>query len=194
MIRFFRSALVGAIVSWLAVAPAVADETLRALASEAEQAAAAGQTLEALDLADRFAQAVWQMVPLAFRKTALVDSAPTAFGREKPRASNAYLVDEEIHIYAEPVAFGWMSTGEGYRTDMVADVRVATAEGKIIVGHKAFAEFQIASADRNADVFLALTYVFGGLGPGDYVVTTTLTDRVYGKTAAFSLPITIKRG
>lgn len=194
MIRFLRSALVGAIVSWIAAAPAMADEALKALAGEAEQAAAAGRTLEALDLADRFAEAVWQTVPLAFRKTALVVSAPTAFGREEPRATNAYSVDEEIHIYAEPVAFGWESTGEGYRTNMVADVRVATAEGKIIVGHKAFAEFQIASAERDADVFLALTYVFGGLGPGDYVVTTTLTDRVYGKTAAFSLPITITRG
>ena len=31
-----------------------------------------------------------------------------------------------------------------------------------------------------------------GLGAGDYVVTTTLNDRISGKTGAFSTPITIR--
>jgi hypothetical protein len=75
---------------------------------------------------------------------------------------------------------------------MVADVRLAAPDGKIIVGHKAFSEFKLSAPKPNTDTFLALTYVFGGLGPGDYVVTTVLHDRVLGKSGAFSTPITIR--
>ncbi len=191
-----RNAACGAValglVLGLAFSPAHAQDDLKSLASKAEQAVAAGKTLEAIELADQFSQAVWNAAPLAFRKTELVGSEPTAFGQDTPRADNVYGVDEEIHIYAEPVAFGWRQAGDGFETDMVADVRVSTTDGKIIAGHKAFSEFKIAAPDRNADIFLALTYVFGGLGAGDYVVTTTLHDRIGDKTAAFSIPITIR--
>ncbi len=200
MIKLPRSAAFGAAALGLALgltlglasSPAQAEDDLKTLAGEAEQAVAAGRTLDALDLAERFSQAVWSAAPLAFRKTQLVDAEPTEFGKETPRGDNVYGVDEEIHIYAEPVAFGWNKTATGFETDMVADVRVSTTDGKIIAGHKAFSEFRIAAPDRAADIFLALTYVFGGLTAGDYVVTTTLHDRIDDKTVAFSTPISIR--
>jgi len=175
-----------------AVLPAAAADDVSTLATETEKAISDGKTLEALDLADRFRQAVWDAAPLAFTKTVLVDTEPTSYGKAVPRADNDYGVDEEINIYAEPVAFGWKEAGEGWETDLVADVRVAQADGTIIAGHKAFATFQIKAPDRDPDIFLTLTYVFAGLGAGDYVVTTTLNDRISGKSGAFSTPITIR--
>jgi len=192
MTSILKCAAAGAAAMLLAIAPAAAADDLSELAGKTEQAVADGKTLEALDLAEQYKQAVWEAAPLAFRKTVLVDAEPTAFGTEKPRADNVYGVDEEIHIYVEPVAFGWKQAGDGFETDLVADVRVADPDGTIIAGHKAFATFNVASAERRPDVFLALTYVFGGLGAGDYIVSTTLHDKVSGKSGAFSTPITVR--
>ncbi len=58
--------------------------------------------------------------------------------------------------------------------------------------HVTFAVDQREDVLRAADIFLALTYVFGGLTAGDYVVTTTLHDRIDDKTVAFSTPISIR--
>lgn len=192
MTPILKSAAISGVAILLAMTPAVAADDLSALAAETEKAIAEGRTLDALDLGERFGQAVWDAAPLAFRKTVLVDAEPTVFGADTPRADNVYDVDEEIHIYVEPVAFGWQQAGDGFETDLVADVRVGNPDGTIIAGHKAFASFAIASPDRNPDTFLALTYVFGGLGAGDYVISTTLHDRVTGKSGAFSTPITIR--
>ncbi|MEJ8571793.1 hypothetical protein [Microbaculum marinum] len=185
-------AAIGAATLLLAFAPAVTADDLSTLSAEARKAVAEGRTVEALDLADQFSRAVWDAAPLAFRQTMLVDHEPTEYGAQTPRADNVYGVDEEIHLYVEPVAFGWTKSGDGWETDMVADVRVSQADGTIIAGHKAFATFNIKSPGRDPDVFLTLTYVFAGLGPGDYVVSTTLIDKVTGKSGAFSTPITIE--
>ncbi len=192
MIRLFRNAAFGAAIVCLAAMPALADDSPGALARKAEEAAAAGRTVEALDLAELFNDAVWDAAPLAFRRAELVDNAPAAFGEASPRASNVYGADEEIRIYAEPVAFGWRRTGGGFETDMVADVRVSTDEGRIVVGQKAISTLRIAAESRNTGVFATFAYTFRGLKPGDYVVTTTLNDQVSGKSAAFALPIRIE--
>jgi len=181
-------------LTWVSLTPSPvgAQDDPASLAARAEQAAGDGKTLEALDLARQFYLAVRESAPLAFRKAELVDKEPTEFGSETPRSDNVYDEDEEIHLYVEPVAFGWKKTDSGWESDMVADVRVSSPDGKIIVAHKAFSEFHVAARERDDDVFLTLTYVFGGLGSGDYVVTTTLRDRIENKSAAVSTPITIR--
>lgn len=186
-----RGAAAGLAAVCLSTAVAGADD-LAGIAARTEQAVAEGRTVEALELADRYAEAVWAAAPLAVRKAVLVEREPTAFGGEVARPDNVYGVDEEIHIYVEPVAFGWTQAGDAWETDLVADVRIATPEGRIIAAHKSFAEFRIASPAPTRDVFLAVTYVFGGLGPGDYVATTTIHDRTGGDAAAFQTPIAIR--
>ncbi len=177
--------------TWMMAAEARAD-SLADIAAEAEAAISQGRTLDAVELGDRFAAAVWDAAPLAVRKAVLVDREPTAFGGDTARAGNVYGIDEEIHIYVEPVAFGWKQAANGWETDFVADVRIADADGRIIAAHKSFAEFRVTSPQRTREVFLAMTYVFGGLGAGDYVATTTLHDRVKGGAAAFQTPISIR--
>jgi hypothetical protein len=185
-------AATGIAIMLLAFSQAAAQDNVPDLAAKAEKALSDGKTLEALDLANQFRQAVWDAAPLAFRETVLVDTEPTSFGQQEPRADNVYGIDEEIRIYVEPVAFGWKQAGAGWETDLVADVRVSQTDGTIIAGHKAFATFNVKAPDRDPDVFLTLVYVFAGLGPGDYIVSTTLNDRVSGKSGAFSTPITIR--
>lgn len=167
-------------------------DSLADIAAAAEAAVAEGRTLDAVALGDRFAAAVWDAAPLAVRKAVLVEREPTAFGADTARADNLYGVDEEIHLYVEPVAFGWRQSAQGWETDFIADVRISDAGGRIIAAHKSFAEFRIASPQPTREVFLAMTYVFGGLGPGDYVATTTLHDRVKGTAVAFQTPIGIR--
>lgn len=177
--------------TWLFSAGARAG-SLPDIAAEAEAAVSQGRTLEAVELGDRFAAAIWDAARLAVRKAVLVDSEPTVFGADTARQNNVYGIDEEIHIYVEPVAFGWKQVAEGWETDFVADVRIADADGRIIAAHKSFAEFRVTSPQPTREVFLAMTYVFGGLGPGNYVATTTLHDRVKGGAAAFQTPIEIR--
>lgn len=187
-----KGAAAAAVVLLLTVAAAGAEETPSGIAAEVDAALGAGDTVKALDLVEQYRQAVWDVAPLAFRKTELVAREPQAFGDDTPRADNVYDEDQEIHIYAEPVAYGRRQDADGWVTDFVADVRIAETDGTIIAAHKGFSEFKVVTPARDDSVFLAISYVFGGLGTGDYVVTTTLHDTISGKTGAFSTAITIR--
>ncbi len=195
-----KGAAAAAAVLLLCVATAGAAETTSEttsktpsdVATQVDAALEAGETVKALDLVERYRQAVWDAAPLAFRKTELVAQEPQAFGDDTPRADTIYDEDQEIHIYAEPVAYGRRQEDDGWVADFVADVRIAERDGTIIAAHKGFSEFKVVTPARDDSVFLAISYVFGGLGTGDYVVTTTLHDTISGKVGAFSTDITIR--
>ncbi|ESR27488.1 hypothetical protein [Lutibaculum baratangense] len=151
-----------------------------------------GETLEALQVADDAFFAVWQRLPLAFRRIELIDTAPEGYDRVAPREDNAYAPGQEISIYVDPVGFGWRQGGDGWETDLTADFILSTPEGRIIAGQKDFGEFRIRSPQRARESFLVINYRFTGVPAGDYILTTTVHDRIDEEEAAFETAIEIR--
>ena len=75
----------------------------------------------------------------------------------------------------------------------VLDFELRRADGQSLVAQQAFNTIATASRRRNREFFLYVTYSFSGLEPGDYVVRTTVRDRVGAKQTAFDLAFAVRR-
>jgi len=97
-----------------------------------------------------------------------------------------------MHVYTEPVGFGWRKSGDLWRTDLIVDMSVKTAAGVQIFQQNEFQRLQISSRVHNREFMAHLMYTLSGLPPGKYLIDTTLRDAVSGKNGVFSLPFVIQ--
>ena len=161
-------------------------------AREVDVLAGSGKFLEAIEKLDDAATAVWLRAPLGFRRTLWVQELPAGFGVYKPRENNVYASGEQMIIYAEPFGYGWRKVGDAWQIDYVADLEVRTKGGAVVFRQREFANMQTQSQVRNREFMAHFTYRFTGIAAGEYIVDTTLRDRVSGKNATFSLPFVIR--
>ena len=159
-------------------------------AIRAENALAKGKTVEALASIETATQEVWDAIPLTIVKALFVSARPTGFGAYQERASKSYRLGEPILVYAEPVGFGYRADGAFNWIDLTADFEIRTSTGQSLGGQEDFGDFRVRSRYRNREFHIFLSYTFNGLQPGEYVLITTLKDRVTGRSASFELPFT----
>jgi hypothetical protein len=185
------AALLGALS--LVIVPGIADaEDIADKAKAAETFAAAGNFVAAMDALDEAASALWDKSPLVFRRALWVAEAPTGFGAYIPREANVFGSGHEMHLYTEPVGFGWRKSGDIWRTELVIDVLVKTAAGEQIFQQSDFQKLLLGSRVRNREFMAHVTYTLTGIPPGDYVIDTTFRDAVTGKSGTVSLPFVIQ--
>ena len=158
----------------------------------AEQLAAQGKMIEAIDALDEAALALWAKLPLGFRRALWVKERATGFGIYAPRENAVFAAGEPMLIYAEPVGHGWRRDGELWRSDMIADVVFKSKEGKPLMTQAGFEKFQLASRVRNREYNTNFRYVLTGIPKGEYLAETTLRDQVSGTSGSFTLPFTIR--
>jgi hypothetical protein len=162
-------------------------------ATEAEKLLAQGKGIEAIGALDDAANALWDKVPLSFRRALWVVQPGTGFGGYNPRENAVFASGAPMLVYAEPVGFGWRQTGEMWGTDMLADLTIKSADGKEQLFHKeGFQKLELTSRQRNREFMLNLTYTLTGIPKGDYLAETTLRDQVTGKKGSVTLPFTIR--
>jgi len=159
----------------------------------AQDAAAAGRSVEALDALDEAAIAVSEKMPLTIRRATFVAEEPQGYGVFNPRDSTSFEASQPLLVYAELAGQGWRRSGDIFRTDLVLDFELRRADGQSLVAQQAFNTIATASRRRNREFFLYVTYSFSGLEPGDYVVRTTVRDRVGTKQTAFDLAFAVRR-
>jgi hypothetical protein len=184
--------LIIALLGALSLVPVAAAQDIVSKAKDAETLAAAGKYVAAMDTLDEAAGALWDKSPLIFRRALWVAEPPTGYGAYTPRETNVYRSGADMHIYTEPVGFGWRKTGDIWRTDLVIDLLVKNAAGAKLFQQSEFQKLQLGSRVRNREFMAHLTYSLSGLPPGNYVVDTTLRDAVTGKSGVFSLPFVIQ--
>ena len=189
--KFVWQNLAAAALLLAAVVPASAGPASD-LAKSAEDMLADGDHAGALEKMDDAYQAVWDAVPLGFRKTVVLSAGTDTFGQYEARSSNRFGLDEKVMLYVEPVGYGWETSADGYRSELVTDFLLSTPDGKILAGQKGFGTFPLVSAVRNREYFLSVTYTFRGVPPGEYVITTTVRDRVTGKEGSFDTAIVLE--
>ncbi|MBX9990099.1 hypothetical protein [Phreatobacter oligotrophus] len=159
----------------------------------AQEAASAGRSVEALDALDEAAIAVSEKMPLTIRRATFVAEEPQGYGVFNPRDSTSFEASQPLLVYAELAGQGWRRSGDIFRTDIVLDFELRRADGQSLVAQQAFNTIATASRRRNREFFLYVTYSFSGLEPGDYVVRTTVRDRVGAKQTAFDLAFAVRR-
>ncbi len=178
------------------VAPAAVGPTPTDISAEtrrAQEAAAAGRAVEALDALDEAAIAVSEKMPLTIRRATFVAEEPQGYGVFNPRDSTSFEIGQPLLVYAELAGQGWRRSGDIFRTDLVLDFELRRADGQSLVAQQAFNTIATASRRRNREFFLYMTYSFSGLEPGDYVVRTTVRDRAGNKQTAFDLTFSVRR-
>ncbi|WP_296572305.1 hypothetical protein [Phreatobacter sp.] len=178
------------------VAPAPLGPTPTDISAEvrrAQEAAAAGRAVEALDALDEAAIAIAERMPLTIRRATFVAEEPQGYGVFNPRDSTSFEIGQPLLVYAELAGQGWRRSGDIFRTDLVLDFELRRADGQSLVAQQAFNTIATASRRRNREFFLYVTYSFSGLEPGDYVVRTTVRDRAGNKQTAFDLSFAVRR-
>lgn len=178
------------------VAPAPVGPTPTDISAEtrrAQEAAAAGRSVEALDALDEAAISVSEKMPLTIRRATFVAEEPQGYGVFNPRDSTSFEIGQPLLVYAELAGQGWRRSGDIFRTDLVLDFELRRADGQSLVAQQAFNTIATASRRRNREFFLYMTYSFSGLEPGDYVVRTTVRDRAGNKQTAFDLTFAVRR-
>ena len=186
-----RRALIGMLLGIALAAPASAAD-LVAKAGEAQDLAAQGKYIEAIDALGQATDSLWEQAPLTFRRTLWVAAPPNGFGAYNPRETNIYAAGDQMIIYAEPVGFGWEKTGDLWQMNMAVDLAIKSKDGEVLLTKEDFQKLSIASRVRNREFMTTLTLTLNGIPAGEYIADTTLRDQVTGKSGTMSLPFVIK--
>lgn len=180
------------LVACLAVLPSAAwSGEIADAGTKAEALAAEGNYLGALDTLSAASDKVWQQSPLVFRNTVFVTAAPTGYGIYDLRESNIFKPGEPLLVYAEPVGFGYGKDGAMSIIDLSLDFEIKDKAGKVLGSQRAFTNTSLRSRVANREFMLKVTYNLSGAPAGEYQVTTTVNDKISGKSGAFTLPFTL---
>lgn len=186
-----RKLIAAALLTTTAALPAAA-QAIGDKAKEAEALLARGRTIEAIEALDQATAALWEKVPLVFRRANWVTQKADGFGIFNVRPNNTFAAGEAMLLYGEPIGFGWRQQGDLWQTDFLADVAIRDAGGKELFKQEGFQRFNLTSRVRNREFMVNFTYNLTGLPKGDYQVETTLRDQVTGKKGSITLPATIQ--
>jgi len=187
LLRLLTGIVIALFSAGSAMADAIADK-----AKAAEDLAAAGKFLEAIDTLDGAQSLLWERAPLVFRHALWVAGIPAGFGAYTARDSNVYSAGDQMIAYVEPVGFAWRKAGDGWQTDFSVDVSIKGKDGNEIYAKKGFQNLAISSHVQNREFMAHLTFTLTGLPAGEYTIATTFNDAVSSKSGSFSLPFVIK--
>jgi hypothetical protein len=172
--------------------PASAAQSVIDKAREAETLAGQGKHVEAMMAMDEATAALWDKSPLVFRRALWLAEPPDGFGAFNPRENNVFAPGAPMIAYAEPIGFGWRRAGDIWRLDMAIDIVVKSPDGTVLLERADFQKLELGSRVRNREFMARVTYTFTGIQKGDYILDTTLRDKVSGKKGTFTLPFVVR--
>jgi hypothetical protein len=172
------------------VGPAASGELVSS-ANTAEGLAAQNKYLDAIDEMSWAVAKLWQWSPLLVRRALFVAGQPGGFAVYDERKDAVFKRDETMVIYAEPVGYGYSFDQGQYSIDLVLDYEVKDKTGKVVAAQVNFGTSSFKSRVQSREFASIITYSFTTLNPGDYEVTTTMTDKATEKTANFTLAFTL---
>jgi hypothetical protein len=184
--------LCSAIILAVSLSGPASAQALVEKARQAEALAGKRDFLQAMAVLDEAVLALWEKMPLTFRKGLWVADAPTGFGVYSPRENNVFAAGAPMIVYVEPVGYGWRRSGDLWRMDINVDSALKTKSGQELWRQNDARHYDFASHVRNQEFMMHFNYTFRGIRPGDYVTETTLRDAVTGKRATLTLPFVVR--
>lgn len=149
------------------------------------------QSLEAIAAAEAAVYEAWDATPLTFRQALFVASEEAEFGDYDARPDAVFAPGEPIIVYAEPVGFGWLAEGEGYRFGFDIDLDILSPEGTVLLEQPDFLEVVQESPVRVRDFLLVMTLDLSGAEPGNYQLRYRVRDIASDKSAPITLDFTV---
>jgi hypothetical protein len=143
------------------------------------------ESLQALDTA-------WDAAPLGFTAATFVKTPASGYGQFEALPSNIFDANDPIHVYAEPVGYGFAKTSGGYIYDLEVSFRLLNTTGQILAEQSGFARFSGETEHRKRELPTSLSFQFEGLPAGNYVLETTYGDKVSNKAGTVALPLVIQ--
>lgn len=155
-----------------------------AWAEESQTPAAYVQALEAF-------QSAWDAAPFGFAVATFVDQPAKGYGLYAPRESATFETGQALHVYAEPVAYGFKAEKEAQSYALKAAFQLLTPSGQVLAEEEQFAEFKGTTRSRKQELSTQLSFGFEGLPVGSYTLEITMTDEVGDQTALIALPFSV---
>lgn len=154
-------------------------------ATEAEKLLQSDNPAGALQKFRQAEDALWKAMPLTASNFQQVESA-SGFGIYTSRSSHLYKPKGTVALYMEPVGYGYGSDGLGNNQIMLSiDISIFSSSGEKIITMKNIARAQIASHERNREMYIVLNVTLGDIPPGKYRADVVLHDEVSKKEASF---------
>eukprot|EP00903_Cladosiphon_okamuranus_P001803 g1801.t1 len=152
-------------------------------AAEVEKLLSDGKGVEAIQSMRQALFEVWSEAPLSIPTATYVKAPADGFGIYTVRADNRFAEGEPLLIYLEPVGFDWKQQDELYTSLLTVDFDLATPDGNVLAGQKAFGRFDFKSHVPNTEYMANLTLNVSGAPSGDYVLVLTVNDENGGGSA-----------
>ncbi len=160
-------------------------------AKKAEALANEGKAIDAVFAIDAAISRLWDKIGINIVDARFVSERPTGYGAYKPIDKPVYKAGQDILIYAEIIGYRYGKNGDDITINLNVDMEVKTKDGKVLGGQKDFLKLSHAARVPAREFFTVLTYNFGGIPPGEYIVETRLNDQNHDQWAAFELDFTI---
>ncbi|MCP4385744.1 MAG: hypothetical protein GY798_30770 [Hyphomicrobiales bacterium] len=179
-----------ALVVLLAAPPTARAGEIADQAARAENLMERGYPAPALTAFDQAAAAVWSASPLQLRTAQFVESV-SGYAEYTPRPDEPYQPGDTLTVYLEPFGFGFMPTSNGFRSTIVADIRIRTPGGLVLAAADDFVRLEWLGRNRRREVHAAIKMPLPDLKPGAYVLDLTLRDQGSKKQAKTALPFSV---
>ena len=156
-------------------------------------AASQAQSLDEIVRREHAVFDAWTKTPITVRRAVFVVEGARGYGMYDERPNNVFKPGEKLHMYAEPVGYGWKEKSKGiFEFGFDIGFVVKDAKGKILGGNENFSHSTLTSHERAREFMLNLDLSVTGVPDGDYVVEWQIRDVTGSKTGKFELPFQIK--
>jgi hypothetical protein len=165
-----------------ALAGQVADHAVAA-----EKALEGGDAAAAIREFDRAQDALWTAMPLTIRKAEQVSSA-SGVGVYTPRADHRYRSGESLHLYVEPVGYGFGDDGLGNKLIALnVDMTLRSEAGEALGTIENITTINVSSRVKNRELFLSLNLTLdeSSLPLGKYKAEFVIRDQNSDKKVGF---------
>jgi hypothetical protein len=162
-------------------------------AAAAETAAAAGDGPGAIKEFDAAQDALWTAMPLTIRTVEQV-SAASGVGVYTVRADHRYKPDEKLHLYIEPVGYGFGDDGLGNKViNLAVDLTLKSENGEELGTIADLTSIKLSSRVKNRELFFNLNLSLdpSSTPPGKYLADFVVRDQNSDKAAKFSIDFEI---
>ncbi|MFD1695325.1 hypothetical protein [Roseibium aestuarii] len=151
---------------------------------------------EALATARETLDQAWDAAPITLARALFIDGSSAGFGLFTARETAVFAAGKPLHVYLEPVAYGFQTTEgmTGYRMDV--SYRLLTPGGQVLASQDGFATITGSARSRKREVSASLRFAFEGLPAGEFRLELTVTDRMDASagTATVTLPFSVVKG
>lgn len=175
---------IGLVSTAAVMPPAIAGEIADAARAAEEALATDGD--DAWAAFDRAVELFWAEAPLSFRRAVLVDDV-AGFGDFVIRAGARYRAGDAVHVYLEPVGYGWTPIGDLFRVRFAVDVEIVAEDRGVIAAEQDFALVERVGPTRSRELEVTMTMALPGLPPGRYELRLGFRDAATGKAATASV-------